>query len=292
MRALDKDPARRFQTGAEFEAALDRVMPPTAPRIRSSDVGRFVRDTVGERGEQRREAIKNSVRLADERIQNELETSRLASKPVSEIGLTGQLGALSSGTMPAGFQTGRASMPNLGTGSQAALRFDGGENPMTSSQHSITSMSSPGVANTTPPGPPSATGATGRSRTGLYIGGGVALLAVLGGAGVMATKRSTPPPAVAAVATPRTDPPPAQSATPSTPAPKPEAAPVASASAAPDAIDLSALPSDKPHAAAAAAPARDTAPADKGKKDPAAPATARPKAAGGFVPPPVTDPGF
>ena len=66
LKALDKDPAKRFQTAAEFEAALDRVLPPTTPRVRTSDIAKFVRDVAGERGERRREAIRAAVKQADD----------------------------------------------------------------------------------------------------------------------------------------------------------------------------------------------------------------------------------
>ncbi|RYE89305.1 MAG: serine/threonine protein kinase, partial [Myxococcales bacterium] len=88
LKAIEKNADKRFQTMEEFELAIERVMPPSNARIRSSDVARFVRETVGERGERRREALRSAVRLADERLQNELDTAKLAARPLSELGLT------------------------------------------------------------------------------------------------------------------------------------------------------------------------------------------------------------
>jgi serine/threonine-protein kinase len=68
LKALDKDPNQRFQSAAEFEAALDRVLPPSAPRVRTSDIAKFVRDTVGERGDRRRDAIRAAVKQADDMV--------------------------------------------------------------------------------------------------------------------------------------------------------------------------------------------------------------------------------
>lgn len=67
LRALERDPNKRFQTAAEFEAALDRVFPPTVARVRTEDVGKFVSSLLGARGEERRVALKEAIRLADER---------------------------------------------------------------------------------------------------------------------------------------------------------------------------------------------------------------------------------
>lgn len=68
LKALDKDANKRFQTAAEFEAALEGVWPPGTPRVRTSDVAKFVRDAVGDRGDRRRDAIRSAVKQADDMV--------------------------------------------------------------------------------------------------------------------------------------------------------------------------------------------------------------------------------
>ncbi|HMR10747.1 MAG TPA: serine/threonine-protein kinase, partial [Polyangiaceae bacterium] len=67
MRALERDPDKRFQTAGDLEGALDRVFPPSVGRVRSEDVGKFASSLLGPRGEERRAALKEAIRQADER---------------------------------------------------------------------------------------------------------------------------------------------------------------------------------------------------------------------------------
>ena len=155
LKSLDKDAKKRFQSAAEFEAALDRVLPPTAPRVRTSDVARFVRETVGERGDKRREAIRAAVRLADERLQNEIDAAKLAQRPVNEIGsgsrasipaFPGRLG--SSPAIPT------ASAPPHTPGPLPALRLpslDSVPPQLTTTGHSNVVVDSRPLPNITPP---------------------------------------------------------------------------------------------------------------------------------------------
>ncbi|HMR75529.1 MAG TPA: serine/threonine-protein kinase, partial [Polyangiaceae bacterium] len=50
MRALERDPDKRFQTAGDLEGALDRVFPPSVGRVRSEDVGKFASSLLGPRG--------------------------------------------------------------------------------------------------------------------------------------------------------------------------------------------------------------------------------------------------
>jgi serine/threonine-protein kinase len=70
MKALEKDPARRFQTMAEMARALDRAV--TAIKVgepRDEDVGTFVKSVLGERADKRRTAIREGLKVADERAE-------------------------------------------------------------------------------------------------------------------------------------------------------------------------------------------------------------------------------
>ncbi len=90
VRALEKNPEKRFQTMAEFAAALEqarlalRVLAPSAEaraigaRNDPADVGVFVTDRLGERAARRQKAIKDALRLADERVQDRAMAASLA----------------------------------------------------------------------------------------------------------------------------------------------------------------------------------------------------------------------
>lgn len=72
LRALERNPERRFQTARELEFELEEVMESEVGRARTEDVGRFVTELLGARGEERRQALKNAIRAADERAVSHL----------------------------------------------------------------------------------------------------------------------------------------------------------------------------------------------------------------------------
>jgi serine/threonine-protein kinase len=311
LKALEKSADKRFQTMEEFEVALERAMPPTQARTRSSDVARFVRETVGERGEKRRDALRNAVRLADERLQNELDTAKLAARPVAEIGLTAPTGivplSIRSGLHPNSIE--QTGLSRVATSPTTALpSFPIGdlgpvsENPSSS----LSATSAIGMVASTPPPPPSTaiplTRPAPASKLPLLLGA-AAIALVAGGVGVFASssRASSSTPTPAAPTTPAAPP------TASAPAePVATAAPTASAEA-PDpkgssapSVDLDSLPTaDKQPpvlpvakggsggkrpvtAATTAAPAATPT-------TPPAPTT---KPAGGFNPSTINNPGF
>lgn len=330
LKALEKTPEKRFQTMSEFEAALDRVMPPTSARVRPTDVGRFVRELVGDRGEKRRDALRAAVRLADERLQNDLDAAKLAAKPMAEIGITASIGALSiSGVRSQMYQTSIDSLATQ-TGQQAAVststamqallngpasapptRSDlpafingppssGSQRVSTGSQPSITAIGAPGMTASTPP--PDGAPRTSARRAVPFVAGGLAL-ALAAGVLVVVTSskgRTTPvsnaaplqaTPSATAPAT--TSAPAVVSAPPTPSAPPPDTAP--SAAGGSGVIDPSMLPSADPKHVAAAGPFKNKpigkgAPPDKPEVKPEAKPD-KPKS-GGFVPPPLNDPGF
>ncbi len=303
MKALEKDPAKRYQSAAELEAALDRVMPPTAPRVRPTDVAKFVREIVGDRGERRRDALRQAVKLADEHWANVAEAQRLLQRPVHDIGMTGQFTAINALNLPSGLYLppgsfGPGGLPPLGAPpSPPSL-----PPPTSQTQPSITAVATPGVSSTTPP--PADTKSA--SKAPLVLG--VLAFVIVGGAGAgymaMKGKPAEPEHPVKVAA-----PPPSSaeaSSAPTASAVETAAAPPASASDAaagsPGSIDLTALPTatttERPgrpgvpvavggHGAPPAATTKDDPP----KGDP--PKGDKPKPpGGGFVPPPLVKPDF
>lgn len=67
MKCLQKNPAERYQTMADLDRAIDRVMSVTGASVVDDDVGAFVRTVMGDRGQKRRAALRDAVRGADER---------------------------------------------------------------------------------------------------------------------------------------------------------------------------------------------------------------------------------
>src|SRR6185503_21246918 len=67
MTCLQKDPDKRYQTVADLDRAIDRVLAVTGASVVDDDVGSFVRTILGNRGQKRRAALRDAVRTADER---------------------------------------------------------------------------------------------------------------------------------------------------------------------------------------------------------------------------------
>lgn len=312
MKALEKSPGKRFQSCAEFEAALDRVLPPTAPRVRPADVGRFVREVVGDRGEKRREALRSAVRLGDERLQNELDAARLAARPVGEIGLTAPVAAVSltgirTDLIPTSIDNPRHLLGT--TGSHLVPPIDA-QSSLTGgtpgSLPSITGIASPGVSTSMPPA------ATGLPKSVLIAGAAAALLVgvaatmfVMGSGNPQnnASLTGTPTvqpgaePAATTTSTALAEPAATASAEPAKPEPSSEPEP--EASAAVPALDPNQLPAaTDPRPTGGGTFVRNTpstATTDGKKatttsKDP--PPEKVIKKPTGFVPPPINEPGF
>jgi eukaryotic-like serine/threonine-protein kinase len=68
MKALDRRRDKRFQTCADFEAAIEEVFTKSVARCRVEEVAKFMQDMLGQRGEARRKALADSVREADSRF--------------------------------------------------------------------------------------------------------------------------------------------------------------------------------------------------------------------------------
>lgn len=293
MKALARDPAERYQTAAEFEAALDRVFPPNMPRVRADDVGKFVSGLLGDRGEKRREALREAIKQADERSLNNQERLHMRSMPdlMSQVSLP------------------RVSRPSDSVPPSQGTLVDTMTVQLSTQSGGHTSSLPPppsgdyGLAHGTPYGTETFAPAVKpkKSGAGLVIGALLGL-AVLGGGAAFAVLKLQPKPEAPQTAVANTvERPPATAETGTAPnseavAPDP-AAPTEDAGATLSADELA--KETKPANVGSPAPPAATAkvkggPAPTASAAPTATATAKPKPTSdnGFVPPPVTDPGF
>ncbi len=65
IKCLQKDPEKRYQTMAELGQAVERTI--TGMSTAEDDIGTYVRGIMGDRGAKRRAAVRDAVRVADER---------------------------------------------------------------------------------------------------------------------------------------------------------------------------------------------------------------------------------
>lgn len=288
LKALDRDPAKRFQTAAELEAALDRVFPPTVPRVRPEDVGKFVTAMLGDRGDERRTALRDAVRLADERASS-----------TEASGLTGRYPELGTRVAPAPF--GSPSNPDHARPSVTGITGVSGVTGPTPHSGAFARLSVPELTSsalTTAPETPFGTQMSpapppAKSRGAVWVLGGLFVAALLVGGAVLFTRTLKGADAGAAAQSPV--PPPSAAAT---AAPSATAADKGEKLDESGAIDLTQLGVEK--AAQAARQGGPLKAPDKDAKEPAdtkdpkkpEPKKPEPKKGGGFVPPPVTDPGF
>lgn len=304
LKALEKSADKRFQTMEEFEVALERALPPTQNRTRSADVARFVRETVGERGEKRRDALRSAVRLADERLQNELDTAKLAARPVAEIGLTAPTGivplSVRTGLHPTAVEG--TGLSRIATSPTAALPSfpipdigPASEQPSSSFQtpSSITNGVIGMVASTPPPASSTAiplTRPAASSKMPMILGG-VALVALLGGVAVFAAPRSSPVSTGQPLSSsPAPTAPPHESPAVASAAPPPAPAPASAAPVASDAVALDSLPSASPRALPPPGTPRFGAPIAKVAPTAPAPTAPAPTAAPSPTTPPTPPP--
>jgi len=281
LKALDRDPDKRFQTTAELEAALDRVFPPTVSRVRTEDVGKFVTAMLGDRGNERRAALKEAVRVADERAASSDGNTNPGRMP--ELGTRVAplpFGAPSSPDNPRQSVTGiTGPTPHSGAFARPSVP-----------EFTSSAMSAPETPFGTqvPADPP----AQKKKGGALWVVGGLLVAVVLVGGALVLTRTLKSDAGVAAAAPPVVPPP--VSAAPDGPKP-------ASAGQKPEesgAIDLSQLAVEKAAAKQGAGKPLEKDPKEKDpkEKDPKEkdPKEKKPdpKKGTGFVPPPVTDPGF
>jgi len=245
LKALERDPDKRFQTAGELGAALERVFPPTVPRVRSEDVGKLVMQMLGDVADERREALRQAIREAD---------ARAAAEPNGDKAGLDQLAGIV------------ADAPNADRAGFAAPFSSGSGTP-----YGTQSPSDPPLS------------LAPRARGALWIAGGVAAAALAIGSAVIFTNGVQPLPAVddARVA--------------------PSSAAAAAAPAVPPAREQQAAISPNELSLEASAPAASATPVAASrpkaggasrKSEPKKHESAPKKNPNGFVPPPVSDPGF
>jgi serine/threonine-protein kinase len=91
VKCLQKDPEKRYQTMAELGQAVERAL--AGMGLADDDIGAFVRSVMGDRGAKRRAAVRDAVRVADERyatgthalVQVPASTPQTVHESVSEI---------------------------------------------------------------------------------------------------------------------------------------------------------------------------------------------------------------
>jgi eukaryotic-like serine/threonine-protein kinase len=285
MKALEKAPEDRYQTMAEMARALDLAIAELkTSSLPDEDVGAFVKSVLGERAEKRRAAIRDGLKLADERAQQREQMRAQRAALIAEAKARG-------GTIPPGMSLPPLSIP-------PALVSRGSLPPPASSSpgSGVSSLDSPTVAHgraslmppgtVSPPSAPSAAGAVVDIGTMGEPGGGKKKLAVIGFAavGVIAigaaafvfgrgeTTKPTDDPARGAAASPPAS---------ASPAPVVATAPASTTAPVVTAPAVSAAPSSTPKSSGAV-----RAPSTK------ATASAKPKPRTPDNLPKVRDPGF
>ncbi len=277
MRALARNPNERFQTAAEFEAALDRVFPPNTPRLRTDEVGRFVTELLGSRGEERREALRAAIRTADERFQDNQERMHLRSMPdlMSQVSLP------------------RVSRTH--TGLEGPVNSE-----VTWSQpYDPSSIPPPPSTHGTPYGTEVPAAPPRKSRLGLVVGGVMTLTLLAGGAALLLANLSSTD--TATTPTPALTPQGAAEPADDTSAAAPEVATPEESGLNPDDLAQEQAeqrpaaerrPGAEPAAKPEPAPAPQAEPKPDPKPEPKPEPKPKPTPRPGFVPPQVTDPGF
>ena len=66
LKALEKSASKRYQTAAELETDIEKVLALMGGPVSNDEIGLFVRATLSERDQKRRAALRDAVRVADE----------------------------------------------------------------------------------------------------------------------------------------------------------------------------------------------------------------------------------
>ena len=188
VKCLQKDPEKRYQTMMELGNALERAL--GSMGIADDDIGGFVRTLMGDRGAKRRAALRDAVRVADERFATGTHPQVLIApqvhENVSEIILT----KMNSGI------TREELLPDR-------VSVSGGP---ASTPSSLSAVSPPLIV--TGEATPEEIAGMKPSRSGLYVGAGVAVAAAAivfallhngGGGGVSTAPAHAPPSGAPAV---------------------------------------------------------------------------------------------
>jgi serine/threonine-protein kinase len=95
LKALERDPAQRFQSAREMELALETCIEDEIGRIRNEEIGQFVTSCLGARGADRRNSLREAIRRADvaEVTQVDYASAPSASLPGGTIGIPNESGS-------------------------------------------------------------------------------------------------------------------------------------------------------------------------------------------------------
>ena len=102
MKALERDPERRFQSARELELALEDCYGNGLRRARAGEVGEFLTRLLGRDGEERRASLQQAIRLADQRLlgASVRASDVLGSEDVQTVVERPQTGSLSGESTP------------------------------------------------------------------------------------------------------------------------------------------------------------------------------------------------
>jgi serine/threonine-protein kinase len=202
LRALQKDPEKRYQTAAELETDLEGAMAASGGLVPIDEVATFVKATLGERDRKRKAALRDAALKIDEQGADPRHSNPALSSPESVSGVM-----LTKMETPPGERSGAATINDVtaphGRASQAPVSGD--------APHSATNPSA-GVPGSVGPADPrlvssptlvamaaSQSGAKSSSKKLVVVGIGVALALGIGAVGVMSLgSKTTEPPAKAA----------------------------------------------------------------------------------------------
>ncbi|MGK4004763.1 serine/threonine-protein kinase [Sorangium sp. So ce1036] len=207
MTCLQKDPARRYQTMLELASAVQAVLA-KEPLVADHEVGVFVRELLGDRIQRRRAALRDTVRMLDERASIAPEVV-LVRDSISELFFT----QLPSGLPNAQDLAPRPSAPSIASGVLPEAR----------------PQSSPGRA--TSLDPIEIPAARRRAGTALVAALSFTLVAALGGALIWLRQPAPQRPSEQIMRVARTGGPTAAASATDAPAVSPGAAPVPTSSA-------------------------------------------------------------
>ena len=247
VKCLQKDPDKRYQTMMELGQAVERVL--AGMGIADDDIGAYVRGMMGDRGAKRRAAVRDAVRIADERYATGTHAAvvipsqqAVVHEGVSDIVLTKMSSGVNDGLLQERASTITPPTSNATPMAKASWSHDPSSPPeshATTDQPVIVpeSISIPGVR---------------KGRSGVFVGMGAAAVAaaILGYVflhGGPSTASSAPAKLAAqpvAVAAPKPPPPAAPSADPAPPATVAAAppAPAAPSAATGSAVSVNNLP--------------------------------------------------
>jgi serine/threonine-protein kinase len=289
LKALERDVEQRYQTAAELEAALDHVYAPSEPRVRTEDVGKFVRSLLGARADERRNALRDAIRQADERAQGEpgMKSDPQATAVGTYVGLT---------SIQHPTATVRGSEHSTPTGNLSTMPIDrGGADALATQMPFGAGIDGAAVGPSFAPTPfgtqlPSDPDGLKRSSGAFWVVGAIAFAAAVIGTAVLLTTMigASNGSKAAAERQPSMVGPVPVAVEPQ----KPSTPPLAQSAIAVGPSEL-AVDQTTPNAASAKTASKtSTTHSSDSKKTEAKKNATKTAKSGGFVPPPVTDPGF